>query len=164
MPLIGPDDLTVPVTMQTRTTVTPQQVFAVVVPIDLSLILTGWGPFPGVREIANQTGAWDARGQTRQPLLSDGSTAQEALTEYTPPHSFAYEITGFTNVLRVLVHGVRGEWTFTPDGAGTLIRWCYEFRPRPGMTPLIRRAVAPLWRVYMRRALAAAALAAETSR
>ena len=29
----------------------------------------------------------------------------------------------FTNVLRNLVEGARGEWTFTPDEDGTLIRW-----------------------------------------
>ena len=42
--------------------------------------------------------------------------------------SFAYEVTGFTNiVLRRLIYGVRGEWTFTPDDSGAVIRWTYEF-------------------------------------
>jgi hypothetical protein len=44
--------------------------------------------------------------------------------------SFAYEVTGFTNiVLRRLIYGVRGEWTFTPDDSGAVIRWTYEFKP-----------------------------------
>ncbi|MGI3784027.1 MAG: SRPBCC family protein [Janthinobacterium lividum] len=159
--LIGIGDDSVPVTVQARVAARPEQVFAAVVPIDLSLIFTGWGPFPGVRQTVDQTGAWDAPGQTRRPLLSDGSTAHEVLTEHTPPHSFAYEITGFTNILRMLVHGVRGEWTFTPDGSGTLIRWCYEFKARPGATRLVRTAVATPWRLYMRQALRLAARVAE---
>ena len=90
----------------------------------------GWGPFPAVRGVRNQTGAWDHVGVSRIPILSDGSMATEKITEYTPGHSFAYEVTGFTNiVLRRLVSGVRGEWTYTPDGSGTVIRWTYDFKP-----------------------------------
>jgi len=149
MTLINNGDVTVPVTVQTRTTLSPRAAFDIIVPIDLSLVFTGWGPFPGVRGAKNQTGAWDAAGQSRNPDLSDGSTAVERLTEYTAPHSFAYELTGFTDVLRHLVSGVRGEWTFTPDGEGTLIRWTYEFKPLPGRGPLVRQALAPAWRRYM---------------
>jgi hypothetical protein len=29
-----------------------------------------------------------------------------------------------------LVEGVRGEWTFTPDGDGSVARWTWEFKPR----------------------------------
>ena len=160
-PLIVLGDDSVPVTVQARVAARPEQAFAAVVPIDLSSIFTGWGPFPGVRQTVDQTGAWDAPGQTRRPLLTDRSTAREVLTEYTPPHSFAYEITGFTNILRVLVDGVRGEWTFTPDGSGTLIRWCYEFKARPGATRLVRTAIAAPWRLYMRQALHLATRVAE---
>ncbi|MFI6695623.1 SRPBCC family protein [Streptomyces sp. NPDC050433] len=149
MTLINSSDVTVPVTVQIRTPTPPQEVFDVIVPIDLSLVFTGWGPFPGVRGAKNQTGAWDAAGQSRNPDLSDGSTAAERLTEYTAPHSFAYELTDFTGTMRHLVSGVRGEWTFTPDGEGTLIRWTYEFKPLPGRGLLLRRAVGPLWRRYM---------------
>jgi hypothetical protein len=160
--LVAPSDKTVPVTVQTRAAVTPARAFDVIVPIDLALIFGGWGPFPGVRGVNNQTGDWDRAGQSRNPDLSDGSTATETLTEYVPGHSFAYELTGFTNSLRHLVHGVRGEWTFTPDGAATVIRWTYEFKPRPGRRMLVRRALAPLWRRYMQAAVEAAARVANT--
>ncbi len=130
-------------------------------PIDLSLVFTGWGPFPGVRGASNQTGAWDAPGQTRNPDLTDGSTAVERLTEYTAPGSFAYEITGFTNALRHLVVGVRGEWTFTPDAAGTVIRWTYEFMPRRGRMLVLRWVVAPLWKQSMQLGVEGAAAASE---
>ncbi|MEV5809799.1 SRPBCC family protein [Streptomyces parvulus] len=160
-PLIGKGDVTVPVTVQTRTSLSPRQVFDVIVPIDLSLVFTGWGPFPGVRGATNQSGAWDAAGQTRNPDLSDGSTALERLTEYSAPHSFAYELSEFTGVLRHLVAGVRGEWTFTPDGPGTLIRWTYEFKPLAGRRLLLDRIVAPLWRRYMSDAVRKSAVEAE---
>ena len=155
--LISGADKTVPVTVQTRAGVTPARAFDAVVPIDLSLVFRGWGPFPAVVGVENQTGAWDHAGASRKPKLSDGSTATETLTEYTPGHSFAYELTGFTNTLGRLVDGVRGEWTFTPDRGGALIRWTYEFKPRPGLRPLLALVLAPLWRRYMQAAVEAAA-------
>lgn len=154
MVLISRLDRTVPVTAHIRTCASPSAVFDVVVPIDLSLVFHAWGPFPGVRTVNNPTGAWDHVGASRSPELTDGSTATEVLTEYTPGHSFAYELTDFTNIIRRAVRGVRGEWTFTPDGQGTLIRWTYEFKPRPGAQAAIRFGLAPLWRRYMQIALA----------
>jgi hypothetical protein len=164
MRLISNNDLSVPVTVQTRTTLSPGDAFRIIVPIDLSLVFRGWGPFPGVRGAKNQTEPWDAAGQSRSPDLTDGSTALERLTEYTAPHSFAYELSEFTNALSNLVEGVRGEWTFTPDGDGTLIRWTYEFKPLRGRGFLLRRIVAPLWRRYMLEGIAACVRAAERIR
>ncbi len=161
MTLISPTDASVPVTVQTRTAVSPSHAFEVIAPIDLSLLFKGWGPFPAVRGVSNQTGDWDRVGVTRNPDLSDGSTATERLVEYKAGHSFAYELTEFTNVLRRLVHSVRGEWTFTADGTGSVIRWTYEFKPLRGRLGFVRFALAPLWRRYMRRALDAAARVAE---
>ena len=153
--LIAEGDVTVPVTSQVRSPLAPGDLFAFVVPIDLSLIFRGWGPFPGVRGVENQTGAWGGVGQSRNPQLSDGSTAFEQLTEYTPGHSFAYELSGFTGPMRHLARGVRGEWTFTPDGTGTVIRWTYEFSPLPGRRFLTQQIVGPLWRRYMAAGLKA---------
>jgi Polyketide cyclase / dehydrase and lipid transport len=159
--LIARIDKTVAVTVQTRAAAPPQHAFKVNVPIDLSLVFKGWGPFPAVRGVKNQTGAWDHVGASRHPILSDGTTASETLTEYTVGHSFAYEVTGFTNILGRLVEGVRGEWTFTPDGEGTVIRWTYEFKPLRGRFFLIRLVLAPLWRRYMLAGVEAAARACE---
>jgi len=161
MTLIKANDTTVPVTVQTRAAIAPKRAFDVIVPIDLSLIFKGWGPFPAIRGTNNQTGAWDRVGRTRNPDLSDGSTAKERLTEYTVGSSFAYELTGFTNILGRLVHGVRGEWTFTADDGGSVIRWTYEFKPRRWRTLLVRRGLAPLWRRYMQAGLELAARIAE---
>lgn len=150
-------------TVQARAAVGPAAAFAVVVPIDLSVVFHRWGPFPGVRGVRNQTRPWDRVGASRNPELTDGSTASETLTEYVPGHSFAYELTGFTNSLGRLVSGVRGEWTFTPDGGGTLMRWTYEFKPRPGCHGLIRLGLGPLWRRYMHSALTRTTIAVENA-
>ena len=156
MTLITKKDTTVPVTVQTRTDLPPDRAFDAAV--DLSLVFKGWGPFPAVLGIRNQTGPWDHAGASRNPMLSDGSTATEKLTEYMPGHSFAYELTGFTNtVLRGLVYCVRGEWTYTPDGSGTVIRWTYEFKPLRRRGWLVRHVLAPLWRHYMQASVEAAA-------
>ena len=160
MLLITKKDITVPVTVQTRTALPPDRAFQPAV--DLSLVFKGWGPFPAVNGVRNQTGEWDHAGVSRNPILSDGSIASEKITEYTPGHSFAYEVTGFTNiVLRRLVSGVRGEWTYTPDGSGTVIRWTYEFKPLRRRYWLVRRVLTPLWRHYMQAGVEAAARAAE---
>ena len=161
MKLITAGEKTVPITVQTRAAVPPQQTFTTIAPIDLSLLFKGWGPFPAVRGVKNQIGPWDHVGASRNPDLSDGSTATERLTEYTAGYSFAYELTAFTNVLRRLIHGVRGEWTFTSDGDGTMIRWTYEFKPLRGRSVLVRRGLAPLWRRYMQQGVDTAARIAE---
>src|SRR4029077_19861754 len=88
---------------ETRAAASPQHAFKVNVPIDLSLVFKGWGPFPAVVGVQNQTGAWDHVGASRNPVLSDQTTANETLTEYTVGHSFACEVTGFTNILGRLV-------------------------------------------------------------
>ncbi|MFC9995337.1 SRPBCC family protein [Nocardia sp. NPDC127526] len=116
------------------------------------------GPAASVR---NQSGPWTETGRTRQPLLSDGTTATERLIEYTPPHSFAYELTGFTGPLRWLIARVRGEWTFTPDGPNSVVRWTYSFFPRPGRRLLIQTVAAPLWRRYAKATLARAVVLVE---
>src|ERR1700709_1596158 len=97
--LISAHDRTVPVIVQRRIELSPDDSFAIIAPIDLSLVFHKWGPLPGVGGVANQTGTWDEVGRSRNPQLTDGTTATETLTEYTAPHSFAYQLTDFTNSL-----------------------------------------------------------------
>jgi hypothetical protein len=59
------------------------------------------------------------------------------------------------------LYSVRGEWTFTPDGNGTVIRWTYEFKPLRRRYWLVRHLLAPLWRHYMQAGVEAAARVAE---
>ena len=134
---------------------------AVIAPIDLTRIFTGFGPLPAVVGTRGQTGAWDRVGASRTVLLGDGSEAREELTAYDAPAHFAYRLSGFTGPLRLLVEGVDGAWWFAPaGGGGTGVRWTYAFRPRPGRRLLVRVVVAPLWRAYAQRVLARATAAA----
>lgn len=163
MPLISRSEPTVPVTVQARTVAEPRAAFTVVVPIDLTVVFPPHGPLPGVTGVRDQTGPWDHAGARRTVLLSDGSRATEQITEYVDGHSFAYEVSGFTGRARHLVRGARGEWTFTPDGEGTLIRWAYEFAPRRGRRALLRCGAAALWRRSMAAGLGAAVAAVEAA-
>jgi hypothetical protein len=162
--LINPTDDTVSITVQQRSPATPGEAFRTIVPIDLTTVFHRVAPFPGVRSVANQTESWDHVGPRRNPQFDDGSQADEQLTEYVEGSSFAYQLTGFTNVLSRLAAGVRGEWNFNPDGDGTLIRWTYEFKPLPGRRWILAGPFAPLWRRYMVAALARCVRAVEAGR
>lgn len=133
-----------------------EKAFEHIVPIDLSSIFTGYGPLPAVSGTENQTGKWDGAGQTRTVLLSDGSSAQEALTAYQYPAYFAYTVKGFTGVLRFLAKEARGEWWFEHEPAtqSTAISWKYEFISRsPILEPIVCFITQRLWRGYMNKAL-----------
>ena len=151
--LIGPADKTVTITVQQRTRTAPQDAFRILAPIDLPTVFRPVAPFPGISSVKNQTEPWDHAGPRRNPQFDDGSQADEELTEYVPGSSFAYQITGFTNVLSRLAAGIRGEFNVNPDGDGTLIRWTYEFKPLPGRRWILAGPFAPLWRRYMVAAL-----------
>src|ERR1700722_6095714 len=158
--LISGHDRTIPVTVQTRTHLAPGDAFGIIVPIDLSLVFRGWGPFPGVRGANNQTGALGAVCESRNPDLADASTAFEVLPELNAGYSFAYETTEFTNLLGKVIEGVRDEWSFTPDGEGAVIRWTYEFKPLPRRYLLLKCVIVPLWRHYMQTGVVNSARAA----
>ena len=64
-------------------------VFEHIMPIDLASIFTGYGLLPAVVGTRDQIGAWDAAGQSRTVLMSDGSCAQEQLTAYEYPNYFS---------------------------------------------------------------------------
>lgn len=153
-----------PVTVESPCTAPPSHAFAVIAPIELPQIFRAWGPLPGVAGVSEQSGTWDQAGRSRIVRFTDGGTARESLAEYTPPHSFAYEITEFTNTLRHIVQSIRGEWTITPNGQHSVVRWTYGFHPVPGRAWLLQTTVVPLWRRYAHRALSLAVRAAETTR
>jgi hypothetical protein len=142
-------------TVSGETTVGLRDAFEYIVPIDLTSIFTGYGPLPSVNGVKDQTGAWDAAGQTRTVLLSDGSSAQEALTSYDHPNYFGYTVSGFTGSLGLLAHSANGAWWFSnaPTG-GTLIKWSYKFNAKSALAwPILGFIAYVLWRGYMRKAL-----------
>lgn len=120
-------------------------------------MFVGWRMFPAVTDVDDAD--WDHVGATRVHRLADGGEVTETMTEYTAGHGFAYELIGFTDVFGRLVHGVRGEWSVAPDGTGSIVRWTWEFAPRPFRRTLMALVVGPLWRQYMRRMITAVAAA-----
>jgi hypothetical protein len=143
-------------TVETVVDVPREQAFLGIMPIDLSTIFIGFGPLPAVTGVTDQTGDWDAAGQTRSVMLSDGSSAREKLTGYKSPGYFSYTVSDFTGVLRFLTTSADGEWWFERvSGTRTHIKWRYAYNPRNVTTaPLLWFIVNVLWRGYMRKALA----------
>ncbi|MDQ1540544.1 MAG: hypothetical protein QOH29_1270 [Actinomycetota bacterium] len=152
---------TVDVTVTTWIDAPPAVSFDVIVPIDLETIFKRWLLLPGVRGVRDQSGPWDAAGRTRIVELGDGTEVPEQLTRVEPRRSFAYRVGPFPRPLGLLATAAEGEWLFSPERAGTSVRWTYRFFPRPGFRLVIRTCVAPMWRGYARRALTRAAAAAE---
>jgi hypothetical protein len=112
------------------------------------------GALPGVVEVRNQTGAWDAPGQTRQLMLSDGGWVIEHTMDVEPNRFFAYNLTDFQKLFGKLVEHARAEWTFTEVPGGTNIHWSYTFFPMSGGANLLLAPIVRLlWGPYMRRVL-----------
>ena len=131
----------------------PAQAFAILTPSDPSRFYPRFGVIPATTAVRDQTGAWDAAGQTRTLLLSDGSSVVENLREVDAPHRFVYELTDFTRVFGVLVDHARAEWLFDAEGTGTRIRWTYVFFARPGRGAIVTAIVRLAWGPYMKKVL-----------
>jgi len=112
-----------------------------------------FGPLPAVVDVKDQTGAWDAAGQTRTLVLSDGGSVVEHTRIVERPSFFAYELTDFQKLFGHLVSGARAEWTFTDVEGYTRISWSYEFHPYPRAGLLVGAIVKLFWAPYMRRVL-----------
>jgi hypothetical protein len=114
-----------------------------------------FGPLPATIEVRDQTGPWDAPGQTRQLILSDGGYVIEHLKLVERPSRFSYELTDFQKLFGKLVSGARAQWEFTAVPGGTRIRWTYTFHPFP--QPVARVVVGAIvklfWGPYMKKVL-----------
>lgn len=140
-----------------------EAVFDVFMPIDLTTIMTGYGPLPSVSAIEDQSGRWSEIGESRIIRLADGGGMLETLTAVQRPRHFAYTICEITNVLRWLVSDFHGAWFFEEAGEGrTRARWRYEFVARSVLTwPFAFVVVTWFWRPYMMQALGLAKAQAE---
>ena len=125
------------------------------IPIELSRILTGWGPVPAVVATSEQSGPWDTPGSRRTVHLADGSTAHERVTACERPASFGYTVYGFSGPVRHVAVEGRGQWWFEAAGAGaTDVRWTYTFQARSRAAALLLTPVVKVaWRSFMRRGL-----------
>jgi hypothetical protein len=114
------------------------------------------GVLPAVVEVRDQTGGWDAAGQTRLLVLSDGGTIVETLRSAEAP-LFSYDLTRFTGLFGMLVANAHSEWTVMDDDGHSMIAWTYSFTSRPGRGLVIAAIVRLAWAPYMRRVLPAIA-------
>src|SRR3954462_3989180 len=110
----------------------PVRTFDTLTPSDPARFYPRFRVIPAVVSVTDQTGEWDAAGQTRTLHLSDGSTVVETTTDVERPGFFAYELTDFTKAFGPLVHHARAECRFEEVEGGTRIRWSYTFFGRPG--------------------------------
>ncbi|MBV8786489.1 MAG: SRPBCC family protein [Mycobacterium sp.] len=112
------------------------------------------GVFPPVKDVRDQTGGWDAPGQTRTVLLAGGASMREELTSVDPPRSFGYRLTTITGPLALLVDHVVGKWFFAPVAGGTEITWRWDIHPRSALAARLLPLFARLWKGYARQVLA----------
>jgi hypothetical protein len=132
----------------------PEQVFAPVTRVDPTSAYPKYGPLPAVTAVHDQTGGWDAVGQTRRLTLSDGGHVRERLIVVDAPTRFAYELTDFQKLFGSLVRNARADWRFEPADGGTRIHWTYEFRALPGRGWIVAAIQRLFWAPYMRKVLA----------
>jgi len=131
----------------------PDRTFAIVTPSDPTRFYPKYGPLPAVVAVRNQTGAWDAPGQSRTLELSDGSTVVERLTLVEPPRRFAYRLSDFTGTFGNLVAFAEAEWDFDASVEGTRIRWTYSYHAQPKRGWIVRVIVRVFWARYMKKVL-----------
>lgn len=123
-------------------------------PAPLPKLFKRWhGPFPPVKEVREQTGGWDAAGQTRTVRLAGGASMREELTSVDPPRSFGYRLTKISGPMSLLVDHVVGEWIFSPAGAGTEITWRWAIHPKSPLTSWALPLFGRMWKGYAQQAL-----------
>ena len=129
--------------------------FEIIVPIDVPSIMPGYGPLPAATGVENQTGNWDAVGQTRVVRLADDTTAREEITLYEAPNRFDYTVSDWSGAMKFLARHAKSEWSFHEIAAHqTRIMWRYTFAPRSIWTAwLLLAATQLMWRGAMKQAL-----------
>lgn len=134
--------------------VSAEDAFGGTLPIPLPTIFRRrYGPIPPIKQVRDQTGGWDAAGQTRKVLLTGGGSMREELTRVDPPRSFSYTLTDIRGLLAPLVSWVEGEWLFTPKGTGTEVTWRWTVHPRFHLAAPLIPVFGRFWQGYARQAL-----------
>jgi hypothetical protein len=131
-----------------------QQAFDGTLPMPLPTLFRRWyGPIPPISQVLNQTGGWNAVGQSRTVMLKGGGSMHEELTHLDPPHAFGYILSDIRGPLSPLVDKIDGEWLFAPSDAGTTVTWRWTIHPRSRYAAPALPVFGRLWRGYARQAL-----------
>jgi hypothetical protein len=134
--------------------VSAEEAFHRTLPAPLPDLFKRWhGPIPPVRDVRDQTGAWDGAGQTRTVRLAGGATMREELTSVDPPRSFGYRLTKIRGPMALLVDHVAGEWIFASAADGTEITWRWDIYPKSPLTSWALPLFGRIWKGYARKAL-----------
>jgi polyketide cyclase/dehydrase/lipid transport protein len=143
-----------PVEQSREIPVDVQRAFDGTLPIPLPTLFRRWyGPIPPISKVEDQTGDWDAIGQTRIVRLTGGGSMREQLTHLDAPHAFGYVLSEIKGPLAPLVSRVEGEWLFAPAGGGTKVTWRWTLHPRSRLAVVALPVFGRLWRGYARQAL-----------
>jgi hypothetical protein len=130
------------------------EAFTGTLPLPLETVFNRWyGPIGPVKEVRDQTGEWDAPGQTRVVMLTPAGSMHEELTSLDPPHSFGYALTGITGPLGLLVGRTDGQWVFTASGSATTVTWRWNIHARSALTAPLLPVFGMLWKGYARQSL-----------
>jgi hypothetical protein len=128
----------------------PERTFDILTPSDPARFYPKFRVVPATVGVEDQTGGWDAVGQTRVLRLSDGSSVRETTKDVERPGFFAYELTEFTKAFGPIIDHARAEWRFDAVDGGTLITWTYTFFGKPGRGWIVTLIVRLIWAAYMR--------------
>jgi hypothetical protein len=131
----------------------PDRTFAILTPSDPTRFYPRFGPIPAIVKREDQTGAWDAVGQSRKLTLGDGGTFIERLKVVDAPRRFTYQLTDFTGFFGNLVAFADAEWDFDAAVEGTRIRWTYTYHAQPKRGWIVRILVRVFFSRYMKKVL-----------
>ena len=143
------------------TTAAPEVAFDAVVPIDLTKYFKRYGPIPQIVSIQDQTGDWDAAGQSRRINLKDGSHVLEKIDVCEPPGYFEYTVGPFSGFNRHVMTHAKGQFWFDGNADGTLIRWSYTWHPRNKLVLPLAWVLTRIWKRYSERLIKEFAAAAD---
>lgn len=131
-----------------------EEAFSRTMPVALPVICSHWyGLIPPIKGIEEQTGDWDAAGQSRVITMVGGGSVREKLTSVDPPRAFSYTLSGIKGPLAPLVSSVDGTWSFAPAGTGTKVTWQWTLHPKSALSAPLLPAFGKMWQGYARRTL-----------
>jgi hypothetical protein len=149
--MMGSPDLCVSATASIEIQAPVDDVYDWFCALDISRVLNGYGPLPGVERTTDQVGLWTSPGETRRLEMSGNIRAQQEILIAERPSFFAYRVREFTHVLDLMAYGAEARWWFEPLGVDTMrLTWRYTFWPRSiigkiGIYPVIKT----IWHRYM---------------
>ena len=133
--------------------VTPEAAYDAVLDAPLEAILgKRVGLVPAITGCTGQDGRWGTVGQTRTIEMSDGTRALETLVAADRPTDYRYRISDVRGLMmKPLVAGIDGRFSFEASGAGTRVTWSWEMHATNPVTRLLLPALSPFWHRWARR-------------